>query len=407
MSHTSSSSRQCPQCGGGLNRVPRFDEDRITEGQAPVHRYRCAGPSCDWEGTLSVVQSKAAAPDHDPGRQAVRRRRAWSRIWAFSAAGVACVALAGAGVRLYRHAWPAAALSQGERHTVPFGVSDFGRPLSTDHPYVASTGPVGEAAVLKTAASGTGNATPSAGVRAGAPAVAPARVFTDADALELREGCAWGNPGRNPYKGTVAQALRGARLPDEVVGLLQDKIRDGKATDRLEISNDRIRAVQADVSFEPRAIKMTFGNTLCLNTRVNFNPGHIERADLYEVADAKGVTYSVMVPYVCGNVSVLGARAEREDEVAAEAPAETAVLGASAERPAPAPVRKQTPPGVQGVQNIVRVGERNVVVGGPNLPLAVTAASQAALIPEPDTLASMLGGLALIGVFARRRARRG
>lgn len=398
MSHTPSSSRQCPQCGGGLNRVPRLDEDRVVDSGSPVHRYRCAAATCDWEGTLSVVHSaRAAAPVPQAAQQAVRNRRAWSRIWAWSAVGLASVALAGAGVRLYRHVSPAAALSQGERHTVPFGVSDFGRPLSTDHAHIAgadgSTGP----AVLKTAAGlpgGTGE-----GASASAPRVA-ARAFTDADALELREGCAWGNPGRNPYKGTVAQALRGARLPDEVIGMLQDKIRDGKATDRLEISNAGIRAVQGDVSFEPRAIKMTFGNTLCLNTRVNFNPGHIERADLYEVADAKGVTYSVMVPYVCGNVSVLGARAEREDVV--DAPAETAVLGTSAERPQPAASRPAPKPGVQGVQNIVRVGERNVVVGGQNLPLSVVAASETPL-PEPDTLASMLGGLALIGVFARRR----
>jgi hypothetical protein len=45
---------------------------------------------------------------------------------------------------------------------------------------------------------------------------------------------------------------------------------------------------------------------------VNFPAGHVEYAALYEAEDRRGKTYSVMVPYVCNNVSVLGVRAERE-----------------------------------------------------------------------------------------------
>jgi hypothetical protein len=53
-------------------------------------------------------------------------------------------------------------------------------------------------------------------------------------------------------------------------------------------------------------------NTLCFNTRVNFKPGHVEYAALYEHTDSRNRTYTVMVPYVCRNVSVLGQRGERE-----------------------------------------------------------------------------------------------
>ena len=44
---------------------------------------------------------------------------------------------------------------------------------------------------------------------------------------------------------------------------------------------------------------------------MNFALGHVEAADLYEVRDNKGRRHAVMVPDVCGNVSVLGNRAER------------------------------------------------------------------------------------------------
>jgi hypothetical protein len=56
---------------------------------------------------------------------------------------------------------------------------------------------------------------------------------------------------------------------------------------------------------------LSFGNTLCQNSRVNFEPGHTEAADLYEAVDQRGLRHAVMVPDVCGNVSVLGERGER------------------------------------------------------------------------------------------------
>ena len=53
---------------------------------------------------------------------------------------------------------------------------------------------------------------------------------------------------------------------------------------------------------------MSFGTTLCLNARVNFAPGHVEAADLFEARDDQGRLHAVMVPDVCGNVTVLGAQ---------------------------------------------------------------------------------------------------
>jgi hypothetical protein len=129
--------------------------------------------------------------------------------------------------------------------------------------------------------------------------------------LAVRRGCAWGQPGRNPYQGTAVQALMAAGLPPESVGLLAEKIRTRAMTDMVMISSEGIRTADGSRVFKPQDIAMTFGQTMCVGARVNFVAGHEERADLYEIDDPEGGKISVMVPHVCGNVSVLGARGER------------------------------------------------------------------------------------------------
>jgi len=95
----------------------------------------------------------------------------------------------------------------------------------------------------------------------------------------------------------------------------------------VRISTGSIRGVAGGREFEPKSIAMSFGRTLCLQTRVNFVPGHVEEADLYEASDGNGRKYAVMVPDVCGNVSVLGARGEREDPLLAGADAQGRAAG--------------------------------------------------------------------------------
>ncbi len=127
--------------------------------------------------------------------------------------------------------------------------------------------------------------------------------------LSLRRFCAWGRPGRMPYRGTVDEALRAVQLPPSVREQIVAAVADGHATARLVIGNDGIRAVAEPREFDPGRFAMTYGRTLCLGTRVNFKPGHVEMASLYEATDpASGRLYSVMVPDVCGNVSVLNRR---------------------------------------------------------------------------------------------------
>ena len=120
---------------------------------------------------------------------------------------------------------------------------------------------------------------------------------------------------------------------------------------------------------------MTYGTTLCLGTRVNFPAGHTEAAALYEAADHSGRVYAVMVPKVCGNVSVLGPVAPQ--------PADGLATGGAAND---AQLRLMSP----------------MLDGGPQAhTILAHHATQA--VPVPGTLVLVLAGLVLL--WRSRRAR--
>jgi len=128
-----------------------------------------------------------------------------------------------------------------------------------------------------------------------------------AHGLQLRRGCRWGQPGRAPYQGSTRQALVAAGLPEDVVAQIVAQQQEGRKSGRLQIRRDGIRHTGDGRTFPARGLALTFGMTLCLDASVNFPKGHAEMADLYEARDAQGRLHAVMVPDVCGNVSVLGA----------------------------------------------------------------------------------------------------
>ena len=210
------------------------------------------------------------------------------------------------------------------------------------------------------------------------------RVTGNRTGLSVRQGCAWGVQGRHPYRGTVTQALQAARLPEEVVRKIDVMVSLGIVSDQVVIARDSIRAVRTPRQFDRRIVAMGFANTLCFGTRVNFEPGHVEFADLYDATDGKGNNYTVMVPYVCGNVSVLAERAERDDgAVATLMPVPGAATGATGQ-----------PRGL-------------AVPGGPGgrvSSLAKPADQTVTTVPEPGTLAGLIAALAAMAL-ARAPAR--
>lgn len=219
---------------------------------------------------------------------------------------------------------------------------------------------------------------PGQAVAAGPGSGAAAAALPAEPPLAYRQRCVWGQPGRNPYRGTVVQALQSAHLPDEVVRAVAANIAAGQPTDRLEIRREGIRALGSGRRFDPRRVALTYGQTLCVNARVNFAAGHMEPAALYEAADAAGRVYAVMVPEVCGNVSVLSQQGER---------ARPRLLAVAEEAP-PGPLRRLPAALEDG--------------GGEGL-FAFADDRPAQTVPEPGTLLCVVLGLAALALVRRRR----
>ena len=265
---------RCPSCGAGNLRLSRrrSPAEAGPSGLAAC-RYRCREPDCGWRGSQTSPSRWAAAVWRAAAEPA---RRVLLGLGLLAAVGVLGGVLLVSGLETWgRHV---AGLD-----TAP-GRSHDGLPLAP------ASRLQGGHALLAQATVAAAPATPAG--------------------LTLRQGCAWGQPGRNPYRGSTEQALTAAGLPPEVVRQIAAQRRAGQKVGRLQISRDAIRLDDGSRAFNPRRMAMSFGTTLCLNSRVNFAPGHVEAADLFEARDEQGRVHAVMVPGVCGNVTVLqGTRA--------------------------------------------------------------------------------------------------
>lgn len=278
----------CPACGGPLERTHRHLPDRVISLFRTVHRYRCLDMHCGWTGLLGR--------DH-PSAPASRR---WPMAASWFLLGAAC-ALAGVqGVRMLRQHQADAA-----RARLP----------------------------VVSGAEAQSRATPAGQDFDGAPLPATDdRLRSNPSPLRLRQSCAWGVPGGNPYRGTVAQALAAAQLPAKVVREISEMAQRGWTHGQVVISREGIRTTDGKRDYGTTMPAMAFGDTLCFNTRVNFPAGHVEYAALYRASDDNGRTYHVMVPYVCQNATVLGEREEVPGDFVVPEPASwsLALLGLGA-----------------------------------------------------------------------------
>lgn len=322
--------QRCARCGHAARRARRSGETRREAAASGLRRYRCTAEGCGWEGLLPRL-SRARPRSELRGLQVQARRWAWPMV-AMAVLGLAAAAV----VRQELH-------GPGPIPVVPAGESHYGRPLNDAHP-------------LQVKFDATLQATPAG---------------QDVPALSMRQHCSWGRPGGNPYRGTVTEALQAAGLPAEVVAAIAAQVKAGQAVERLTIATDGIRAERSGRVFSPSGMAMTYGRTLCLGTRVNFAPGHTEPATLYEARDQQGRLHSVMVPDVCGNVTMISQGLSRRDKTAL-----TTGGGETME--------------VAWLLDIPE-GGRGTPAGGLNT------------VPEPGTLWGVGTGLALLAWWQRRR----
>ena len=280
----------CPACQHPLQRSRR---NRLERQAARHRRWRCSQPGCGWAGLLPVPEAPAG-PALSPPPALTRQARRLSRPGLLLGTGALLAAAASA-------LWlrpPAPETVLVGAHVVHRGTHLEGERLPAKHP-------------LQTL------------LPAQAMEAEPAG-YTEADGatLRVRRHCAWGLPGRNPYRGSPAQALHTATLSPKVVQQIAADIQAGRRVDRVTISNHVIRANSSGREFDAQRVATTYGMTMCVDTRVNFAAStHTEGGDLYEAMDEDGRIYAVMVPDVCGNVSVLGQRYVREAAPAAAAAA--------------------------------------------------------------------------------------
>ncbi len=264
----------CPSCGGQTRRVHRHFVDRLLSTFRSVKRHRCINPACAWEGIIS--SSDDSLVEGGAGGTSWRGRV----LWFVAGVAVALGTVQSARVYLAEKAAREALVraEQQRARVVPIpvapGESYDGEALADEDPR------------------GVGNRSE----------------------LTLRRNCSWGIPGRNPYQGTVAQALTAARVPESAVRKFEMLIENKMISDRVQISREGITTVSGRRSFNSKSFDMAFGTMMCFDMRVNFSEAHVEHADLYEATDADGRQYAIMVPIVCGNVAVLGERAERDSD---------------------------------------------------------------------------------------------
>ena len=349
---------RCPNCHGRATRVQRgvFDRACILAG-ANAERFRCRDKRCGWVALMRRGDSSwvPAGPWLAPLMRKLRP------VFA-AVAGVAVAAVAWSAWQRQQPAAPQY-VDVGPRQ-VARGVSYDGDALPADHPILVKAAFHVE--------------------QPPAPAPEPTlhTQHSTTVPLALRRHCSWGQPGRSPYRGSVEQALISAYVPADVVRLVAADIAARRSVDRVRITNDAIVAERSGRKFDHRHVAMTYGLTLCVDTRVNFKARHVERADLYEARAADGRQFSVMVPDVCGNVSVLA------ETSAADAGGGDGVSDGVGGGVGGGSVTSGLPD-----ELVYRDGREDTAERGPEVQL----------VPAPGTLACAALGLALAVALTRRR----
>jgi hypothetical protein len=120
----------------------------------------------------------------------------------------------------------------------------------------------------------------------------------------LQPSCSWDRPGVNPYRGNVRDALeRYTDIPDADRIALKHRIEQGQADEQVEITRDAIRGKGDKGEYYPEISDMHFGAaSVCHQvTRSKWDAARVEPGAVYCVK-----SHCILVPKICGNVSRIG-----------------------------------------------------------------------------------------------------
>lgn len=112
--------------------------------------------------------------------------------------------------------------------------------------------------------------------------------------------CNWDNPGVNPYRGSVAEAVsRYTEIPASDRAQIIKAIEQKQYDDIVLITKNKVIGTH---TYSPNLTKMHFGtNTVCKEiSRKGWANSRLERAKVYSYGK-----YSVIIPEICGNVSLI------------------------------------------------------------------------------------------------------
>lgn len=273
------------------------------------------------------------------------------------------------------------------------------------------------------------------GLPAGVSAATGARPAGDAEPATLvLDHCSWDRPGVNPFMGDVVAAVDRYRdIPPEVRARLKARMAKRAYDDLVSIRRDSI-AGRGGHAYRSTITDMHFGtHQLCRSvTRASWSPAMQERGLVY--CDSG---HCILVPTVCRNVSRVSRRGVAND-IAENPP----LLEAAPPGAVPAVAADDTVAPLAALVGVPEFGPLDTASGGMTaapgavafgaagpvafdggsagapawLPPTIQASSVApagsetsglpvvTAVPEPQTWASLIGGLAALALFARHRA---
>ena len=123
-----------------------------------------------------------------------------------------------------------------------------------------------------------------------------------------QQECSWSNPGANPYRGTISDAVSFyLDIPAATREALKARITAGQVDELVEITKYSVRS-PTGAFYSPVINDMHFGPNLVCNTitRSRWPENMVQKAAMY--CEDK---YCIIVPFICGNIS----RIERADRL--------------------------------------------------------------------------------------------